>query len=87
MAPLPIGVGNDISAAVHDGCMATFAEGNLTLQFGDVIDAHRAYPGISARQLFDQIDRGLPLGVGHHIAEVPAALGNQRFESGKPALR
>jgi hypothetical protein len=49
MAPLLIGVGNDISAAIDDGCVAEYTKGDLALLFGYVIDSHRADGRLSVR--------------------------------------
>ena len=67
--------------------MPSFAEGNLTLQFGDVGNPHGANRGVSVGQLLDQINCRLPLGIRHDIAEVPAFLGDQRRQGGKTVLR
>ena len=68
---------NDISAAVDDGGVSAFAEGNLLLQFGDIANAHSAHGNVSATKGFDEKNSWPPFRVAHNVAKPEATLGDQ----------
>ena len=78
-------MGNNISAAVYDRGMPAFTEGDLLLQFGDIMNAYGTEGDISTTEGFDKKNGWPPFRITHDIAKLPAALGKQSLKRGKAA--